>query len=70
VALKILEPELFYVAMVSNVAFRLLEWNSLGKPTELDPARFMVTLAEAQAFAETSQPAMTATQLLSLQETK
>ncbi len=69
-ALKILEPELFYVAMVANVAFRLLEWNSLGKPEEVDPARFVVTHAEAQAYAESSQPGMTPADLLRLQEVK
>lgn len=69
-ALKILEPELFYVAMVSNVAFRLLEWHSLGKPETIDPTRFIVTCAEAQAYAETSTPGMTPSDLLRLQEQK
>lgn len=68
--LKILEPELFYVAMVSNVAFRLLEWNSLGKPEEVDPVRFVVTHAEAQAYRETSAPGMTPADLLRLQESR
>jgi hypothetical protein len=69
-SLKILEPELFYVAMVSNIAFRLLEWNSLGKPEEVDPVRFIVTHAEAQAYAETSAPGMTPADLLRLQESR
>lgn len=69
-ALKILEPELFYVAMVSNIAFRLLEWNTLGKPEVVDPVRFVVTHAEAQAYAETSAPGMTPADLLRLQEQK
>lgn len=70
VAMKIIEPELFYVAMVSNIAFRLLEWNQLGQPDEVNPARFVVTHAEAQAYAETSQPLMTPAGLLRLQEQK
>lgn len=69
-AMKILEPELFYVAMVSNVAFRLLEWNTLGKPEEVDPARFVVTHSEAQAYSETSAPGMTPADLLRLQESR
>jgi hypothetical protein len=69
-ALKILEPELFYVAMVSNVAFRLLEWNQLGKPEEVDPMRFVVTHSEAQAYSETSVPGMTPADLLRLQESR
>jgi hypothetical protein len=69
-ALKILEPELFYVAMVSNIAFRLLEWNSLGKPEEVDPIGFVVTHAEAQAYSETSVPGMTPADLLRLQESR
>ncbi|MCQ3978072.1 MAG: hypothetical protein DPW09_31995 [Anaerolineae bacterium] len=68
--LKILEPELFYVAMVSNIAFRLLEWSTLGKPEEVDPIRFVVTHAEAQAYSETSAPGMTPADLLRLQEQK
>lgn len=68
--LKILEPELFYVAMIANIALRLLEWNTLGKPEEVDPARFLVTIAEAQAYAETSAPGMTPADLLRLQEQK
>jgi hypothetical protein len=69
-SLKILEPEMFYVAMVANVAFRLLEWNSLGKPEDVDPVRFIVTHAEAQAYSETSAPGMTPADLLRLQETR
>lgn len=69
-SLKILEPELFYVAMVSNIAFRLLVWNSLGKPEVPDPTRFVVTYSEAQAYSETSQPGMTAADLLRLQESR
>ncbi|MBE7474347.1 MAG: hypothetical protein HS114_34890 [Anaerolineales bacterium] len=69
-ALKILEPELFYVAMVSNIAFRLLEWNTLGKPEEVDVMRFVVTHAEAQAYSETSAPGMTPADLLRLQESR
>lgn len=68
--MKILEPELFYVAMVANVAFRLLEWNSLGKPEEVDPVRFVVTHAEVQAYSETSAPGMTPADLLRLQESR
>jgi hypothetical protein len=66
----ILEPELFYVAMISNIAFRLLEWTQLGKPAQVDPLRFMVTYAEAQAYSETTMPGMTAADLLRLQETR
>lgn len=69
-ALKIIEPELFYVAMVSNIAFRLLEWVQLGRPDEVDPGRFIVTASEAQAYAETSQPGMTPADLLRLQESR
>lgn len=70
VAMKIIEPELFYVAMVSNIAFRLLEWSTLGKPEEVDPVRFVVTHTEAQAYSETSAPGMTPTDLLRLQESR
>ncbi|MCL4301142.1 MAG: hypothetical protein KJ077_35750 [Anaerolineae bacterium] len=70
VRLKIIEPELFYVAMVSNIAFRLLEWNSLGQPEAVDPARFIVTHSEAAAYAETSAPGMTPAGLLRLQESR
>ncbi|MCK6625503.1 MAG: hypothetical protein L6R45_10045 [Anaerolineae bacterium] len=70
VAMKIIEPELFYVAMISNIAFRLLEWNTLGKPETVDPQRFIVTHMEAQAYSETSAPGLTPTQLLAMQETK
>lgn len=71
VSLKILEPELFYVAMVANIAFRLLEWSNLGKPqTGLDSNRFMVTYAETQAFAETSLPGLTVGGMLAIQESK
>lgn len=73
-AYKILEPELFYVAMVANVAFRLLEWNNLGKPEEVDPTRFIVTHAEARAYREAhagqgdAEETMTPADLLRLQE--
>lgn len=70
IALKILEPEIFYTAMVSNIAFSLLAWNAQGRPEELDPTQFIVTCAEAQAYAESSTPAMTPATLLRLQEEK
>jgi hypothetical protein len=67
-AYHILEPELFYVAMIANIAFRLLEWTQLGKPETVDPLRFMVTHSEAQAYSETTVPEMTSADLLHLQE--
>jgi hypothetical protein len=75
-ALKMLEPELFYVAMLSNIAFGLLDWSAQGRPDEPDPVRHVVTYAEAQAYREahagTGNPeeAMTAKDLLLLQETR
>lgn len=75
-AYKILEPELFYTAMVSNIAFTLLEWNNSGRPTEPDPTRFITTYAEAQAYREAHagqgdfEETITVQQLLMLQETR
>lgn len=72
--LKILEPELFYVAMVANVAFRLLDWNMSGRPESLDVSRFLVTHSEAQAYREahagkgTAEESITALDLLRIQE--
>jgi hypothetical protein len=73
-ALKMLEPELFYVAMVSNIAFGLLDWNAQGRPDEPDPVRNVVTYSEVQGYREahagTGNPeeAMTVKDLLLLQE--
>lgn len=72
--MHILEPELFYVAMVSNVAFRLLEWHAEGEPQELDSARYIITHSEAQAYREahaghgTPEETLTPYQLINIQD--
>jgi hypothetical protein len=68
IELNILTNELFFIANIADIGLLVGEWRSDGRPEEPDPQRYYRAYQEARAYAETSDPGMTAFKMLSIWE--
>lgn len=66
----VLTGQLFFIANVSDIGFLVTEWRGEGRPEKPDPEKYYRAYTEAKAYAETSDPEMTAFKMLVVWETQ